>query len=390
MKKFLTLVLTAGLLLGTLVSCGQSADTETKAPDSSAQTETVGDTTEDTAAEADTTAEAADSAETDTAAADALRASFLEKADAVVVHDDSVTFTDASGKDSITIQKNPENVVNLYASFTTLWYEAGGEVTGLIGGDSSVALYEEYIGRDITADAGVTTVATSSSGKKWDTETIIALQPDLIICSTAMSGYKTIEAPAEAAGIPVIAMRYNDFSDYLKWFKVFAHLTGHTELWNTVVLQALDEVVDVLLACPTEDTPRVFSMFSSADTLQANTSGTVVGGMIDAMHAKNIVDDTQRISWTNGKAHPRRRDWTSIWKPFLRQTPTSFLCSAMPEERTRKRCWRPCTATIRFGSPSLRYRTGRCSILKRACSTTSRTAALRKHIGFSPDTSTRI
>ena len=129
MKKFLTLVLTAGLLLGALVSCGQSADTETKAPDSSAQTETVGDTTEDTAAEADTTAEAADSAETDTAAADALRASFLEKAEAVVVHDDSVTFTDASGKDSITIQKNPENVVNLYASFTTLWYEAGGEVT---------------------------------------------------------------------------------------------------------------------------------------------------------------------------------------------------------------------------------------------------------------------
>lgn len=296
MKKFLTLVLTAGLLLGTLVSCGQSADTETKAPDSSAQTETVGDTTEDTAAEADTTAEAADSAETDTAAADALRASFLEKADAVVVHDDSVTFTDASGKDSITIQKNPENVVNLYASFTTLWYEAGGEVTELIGGDSSVALYEEYIGRDITADAGVTTVATSSSGKKWDTETIIALQPDLIICSTAMSGYKTIEAPAEAAGIPVIAMRYNDFSDYLKWFKVFAHLTGHTELWDTVALQALDEVVDVLLACPTEDTPRVFSMFSSADTLQANTSGTVVGGMIDAMHAKNIVDEWEGAS----------------------------------------------------------------------------------------------
>ena len=85
-------------------------------------------------------------------------------------------FTDASGKDSITIQKNPENVVNLYASFTTLWYEAGGEVTELIGGDSSVALYEEYIGRDITADAGVTTVATSSSGKEWDTETVIALR----------------------------------------------------------------------------------------------------------------------------------------------------------------------------------------------------------------------
>lgn len=293
MKKFLTLVLTAGLLLGAFVSCGQSADTETQAPDTSANVETVGDTTEDTNADtaAQTDIEAAETDSVDTAAAEALRASFLEKADAVVVNEDSVTFTDASGKDSVTIQKKPKKVVNLYASFTTLWYEAGGEVAGLIGGDSSVALYEEYIGRDITADAGVTTVATSSSGKKWDTETIVALQPDLIICSTAMSGYKTIEAPAEAAGIPVIAMRYNDFSDYLMWFKVFANLTGHTELWEEVALKSLDEVVDVLLACPTENTPRVFSMFSSADNLQANTSGTVVGGMIDAMHAKNIVDE---------------------------------------------------------------------------------------------------
>lgn len=298
MKKFLTLVLTAGLLLGTFVSCGQSADTETQAPDTSANVETVGDTTEDTNADtaAQTDTEAAETDSVDTAAAEALRASFLEKADAVVVNEDSVTFTDASGKDSVTIQKNPQKVVNLYASFTTLWYEAGGEVAGLIGGDSSVALYEEYIGRDITADAGVTTVATSSSGKKWDTETIVALQPDLIICSTAMSGYKTIEAPAEAAGIPVIAMRYNDFSDYLMWFKVFANLTGHTELWEEVALKSLDEVVDVLLACPTENTPRVFSMFSSADNLQANTSGTVVGGMIDAMHAKNIVDEWEGAS----------------------------------------------------------------------------------------------
>lgn len=298
MKKFLTLVLTAGLLLGAFVSCGQSADTETQAPDTSANVETVGDTTEDTNADtaAQTDTEAAETDSVDTATAEALRASFLEKADAVVVNEDSVTFTDASGKDSVTIQKKPKKVVNLYASFTTLWYEAGGEVAGLIGGDSSVALYEEYIGRDITADAGVTTVATSSSGKKWDTETIVALQPDLIICSTAMSGYKTIEAPAEAAGIPVIAMRYNDFSDYLMWFKVFANLTGHTELWEEVALKSLDEVVDVLLACPTENTPRVFSMFSSADNLQANTSGTVVGGMIDAMHAKNIVDEWEGAS----------------------------------------------------------------------------------------------
>ena len=59
-------------------------------------------------------------------------------------------------------------------------------------------------------------MATSSSGKKWDVESIIALRPDLIICSTAMSGYSMIESPANVAGIPLIALEYNDFSDYLK------------------------------------------------------------------------------------------------------------------------------------------------------------------------------
>ena len=136
----------------------------------------------------------------------------------------------------------------------------------------------------------MTVVATSSSGKKWDVESIIALRPDLIICSTAMSGYSTIESPANAAGIPLIAVEYNDFSDYLKWFKVFCNLTGHEELWDTVALKALDEVVNVLINCPTQNTPSVFSMFSGSESLQANTSSTVVGGMINAMNAKNIVD----------------------------------------------------------------------------------------------------
>ena len=139
----------------------------------------------------------------------ALRAEFLKSADEVTVSDDSVTFKAATSTDgsTVTVKKNPGKVVNLYGSFTTLWYEAGGTVIGCIGGDSSQALYVEYIGRDITTDDGMTVVATSSAGKRWDTENIISLKPDLIICSTAMSGYSTINGPATEAGIRVIAVK---------------------------------------------------------------------------------------------------------------------------------------------------------------------------------------
>jgi ABC-type Fe3+-hydroxamate transport system substrate-binding protein len=219
-----------------------------------------------------------------------LAAEFLTKADGVAVGESTVTFTDASGTEPVTVAKNPQNVMNLYASFTTLWYEAGGTVKGLIGGASSVALYEEQIGRDITQDEGVEIISASSAGKNWSTEAIVAKRPDLIICSTAMSGYASIQAPARVAGIPVIAVAYDDFQDYLKWFKVFSALSGHPALWDTVALKAMNDIIDILLQVPTKDNPRIFSMFSGTDSLQANLSGTVVGDIAKQLRAVNIAD----------------------------------------------------------------------------------------------------
>lgn len=294
MKKVLFLFLCVLMLVGmfSLASCGTNNNDASDASDT--------DSTDQSGSEGAGSASSNDDSSDKEALKASLKAEFLKLADEVTVSDDAVTFQDASGDTSVTIQKNPQKVVNLYASFTTLWYEAGGTVVGCIGGSSSQELYEEYIGRDITADEGMTVAATSSSGKKWDTETILSLQPDLIICSTAMSGYSTIQSPAEAANVPVIAVSYNDFSDYLKWFKVFCNLTGHPELWESVSMKALDEVVEVLAEIPESGNPTVFSMFSGSESLQANTASTVVGGMIQAMNAVNIVDE-----WENSTGAER-------------------------------------------------------------------------------------
>lgn len=285
MKKWFSLILCLLLAITVFAGCGDATQTQSPSPDNSATISPTATPGSDDEKEQ---------------LMESLREEFLAKADEVVVDEDSVTFQDASAADTITIQKNPEETVNLYASFTTLWYEAGGTVVGCIGGSTSQELYEEYIGRDITADENMTVVANSSSASRWDVESIIALQPDLIICSTAMSGYSTIQAPAEAAGIPVIAVEYNDFSDYLKWFKVFCNLNDQAELWDTVAMKALDEVVEVLAESPTEDNPTVFSMFASGDELQANTSNTVVGGMISALNGVNIADN-----WENSTGAER-------------------------------------------------------------------------------------
>ena len=285
MKKLLSVLLCLCMLVSViaLASCGGDNTDPTPAPDKPG--DTTGDNTDKEALKAQ------------------WKSEFLKGADEVTVSETSVTFKDATSADgsTVTISKNPGKVVNLYGSFTTLWYEAGGSVIGCIGGSSSQELYLEYIGRDITADNGVTVVATSSSGNKWNTEKILELQPDLIICSTAMSGYSTIENPAASANVPVIAVNYDDFSDYLKWFKVFCNLTGRTELWDSVAMKALDEVVEVLAEIPADNGTKVFSMFSGSKSLQANTSATVVGGMLKAMNCSNIADSWQGTLDSSGR-----------------------------------------------------------------------------------------
>ena len=279
MKKLLSVLLCLCMLVSViaLASCGKDNTDPTPTPGKPGGTTGDGGNTDKEALKAQ------------------WKAEFLKGADEVTVSETSVTFKDATSADgsTVTIRKNPGKVVNLYGSFTTLWYEAGGSVIGCIGGNSSKELYLEYIGRDITADNGMTVVATSSSGKKWNTEKILELQPDLLICSTAMSGYSTIVSPAASANVPVIAVDYDDFSDYLKWFKVFCNLTGHTELWESVAMKALDEVVEVLAEIPADNGTKVFSMFSGSKSLQANTSATVVGGMVKAMNCSNIADSWQ-------------------------------------------------------------------------------------------------
>ena len=137
-------------------------------------------------------------------AAEILREYFLEKANEVEVTDTSVIFTGRGIRNAR--WRSPRTPAETCCSVRQLCNACGTRraawPTGVIGGDSSIELYNLYIGRDVTQDEGVTVLAESSAGKNWNTETIIAFQPDLIICSTAMSGYKTISAPARGRRHP--------------------------------------------------------------------------------------------------------------------------------------------------------------------------------------------
>ena len=220
-----------------------------------------------------------------------IKNELLKAADEVKITETDVIFQDDSGRDVISIKKNPQKVAVLYGSHACLWTEAGGEVKIGIGGKSAEALYKDQIGRNFLEDEGVVTIATSSSAKNWDIEAILAKQPDLIVCSTAMHGYSTISAPAEAANIPVIAITYSGVGDYLKWFKVFCNINSKPELWDSIANKTVEDITHIIESAPTENTPRVLSILPKADAISANLPASDMGVIINQLHAINVVDD---------------------------------------------------------------------------------------------------
>jgi|AGTN01.3.fsa_nt_gi ABC-type Fe3+-hydroxamate transport system, periplasmic component len=209
-------------------------------------------------------------------------ARFLSEASAVTIAENGISFTDGTGA-TITILNRPASVMSLYPSLTTLWYEAGGALKATVGGKSAAELYVEQIGRDITKDDGIKVVALSAQASTWDAETIFYNSPDLIICSSAMGGYAKIADRAKALGITVIEADYEDFGDYLKWFKVFSYLSGNEGLYNSVALAVLDDVVNKLASIDRAalPRPRAVSLFPSAGGFLVNSSSTVLGAMLE-------------------------------------------------------------------------------------------------------------
>ncbi len=216
--------------------------------------------------------------------------------DEVIVRDGTVAFTDAAGAEhSLRIPEEPLRVVCLYASFTTLWYEAGGTAVGCIGGEAASELYISSVGRDVADDPGMTVVSLSSNPSGWNVERIIALAPDLILCSTAMNGWQTIAPAAKTAGIEVVAVDYEDFGDYMKWFRVFSALNRREDLWENVALDVQRAVNDVIERAKDPPHPRVLALFTGTKGLQLSGGATTLGGMLAALGAVNAAGGIGRI-----------------------------------------------------------------------------------------------
>ena len=127
----------AAIAMGMMIACAGLAGCGNKASESTSgtvesQSPVESQSTVESSTESSTAGDAKDDTKVSEDAAAAKKAafeeSFLEKANEVVVGDTTVTFTDNSSEEGteLIIEKNPQKVVVLYGSFTTLWYRSKG------------------------------------------------------------------------------------------------------------------------------------------------------------------------------------------------------------------------------------------------------------------------
>ncbi len=208
---------------------------------------------------------------------------FTEKADRVVVTDDSVTFVDGRGKE-ITVQKNPQSVVGLYPSHNILWHQAGGELIARVS-----TKYSEK--RMPAAFKDVEIIAESTKPDNISLEKLVLLKPDLVVLGIGMGKQVAFADTIDNLNIQTIVIDNETLADYLKWVKVIANINGKPELYDEAVKNVLAPIQEMLLKVPAENNPKALMMqVNKKGTLVAYRSGTTAAGMMHDLKAINIGD----------------------------------------------------------------------------------------------------
>ena len=179
------------------------------------------------------------------------------------------TFTDASGNEVVMTAK-PERVICLYGSFADLWYEAGGELVGII---ESSTLPEQAV--DLPKVGKMSTP---------NVEAILALQPDLVIIRSGYTKQAELITIFETNGIAVYEANYNSFEETMTTFKNFCGMNENEEMFAEKSAPLVDGIETLT------GTERDFSyliLFATSKSISAKDDN-ITAEIINDMGGLNI------------------------------------------------------------------------------------------------------
>ena len=167
------------------------------------------------------------------------------------------TFTDSEGE-IVELSHKPQKTAVLFSSLAECWIEAGGEVYVTVG---------ESVERGFVKEE--TELVDKGAGKTVDTEKLISLEPDFVICSADIASHRDVASALKKAKIPVAMLRMDTFEDYLTILRTLTKITGKTENYEQFGENAKSEIEQIISGGKRENNPKILfvrsgSSYSSA------------------------------------------------------------------------------------------------------------------------------
>ncbi len=190
-----------------------------------------------------------------------------------------ISMTDSLGN-RVSLPPNPKTVC-LYGSYSQAWLLAGGELAGV----TQDALEERQL--DIGQASIVGTVKEPSA------ESILALDPDLVVLSADIAAQQEMLDVLESAGLACLSYRVDTFEDYAFMMEQFCLATGDSQAYQTAVTQVAQEIEAAKAtgaqgAAKAGQAPRVLLIRAFSTGIKAKTEDELAGVILRELGCQNI------------------------------------------------------------------------------------------------------
>ncbi|MDR7855762.1 ABC transporter substrate-binding protein [Tissierella sp.] len=197
----------------------------------------------------------------------------------IIITDDTVQFTDGRNEE-VTINKNPERAVVLFASFANIWVRNGGDMVGMVEPSN-----EDFI-------PGTDHVETLGKQGSISLEKVIALEPDLVVLSYNTKSHLDMIPALEENNIPIMVLDYQFKDDYFKISKIFAALNDNMEVYEQDTKVVKEETQRIIDNVPKDKELKVLIIMATKNNINARNSETTIGEMFKDLNTINIADSS--------------------------------------------------------------------------------------------------
>ncbi len=184
---------------------------------------------------------------------------------------------DARGK-TLTFSSPPKRIVSLIPAGTEILFAVGAGDT--VVGDTEYCNYPEAA-RRVTKIGGF-------SGKAVNIESIVMLNPDLVVASFEM--HQKVMSLLELAGVRCLAMEPHSIADVVSSIRLVGSISGHTQEAEAVVSLMESRIEAVKRRVVSLPKAKVFWEIWH-DPLMTAGGATFITETLDAAGGQNVFDD---------------------------------------------------------------------------------------------------